>query len=140
MGRNYTLGDVVPFEWGAGKSIDLGSDIFKQVIFGAVGYAQWQVTNNQINLTPTTKIGQAAIDTLEHTSARIYSAGPAVNLLTKYGLLFIALLRRVRRSCHSVGQTIDVQRDPLRIVEIVTANLRKLGLPVLVGAFDSLAL
>lgn len=86
MGRNYTLGDVVPFEWGAGKSLNLNNDIFKQVTLGAVGYAQWQVTNNQIDLTPTTKIGASALDALEHTSARVYSAGPAVNLLTKYGL------------------------------------------------------
>ena len=51
-----------------------------------MGYAQWQVTNNQIDLIPTTKIGASALNTLEHTSARIYSAGPAINLLTKYGL------------------------------------------------------
>lgn len=86
MGRNYTLGDVVPFEWGAGKSFNLSNDIFKQVTLGAVGYAQWQVTNNQIDLTPTTKLGASALNTLEHTSSRIYSAGPAINLLTKYGL------------------------------------------------------
>jgi hypothetical protein len=86
MGRNYTLGDVVPPEWGAGKSFNLSNDIFKQVTLGAVGYAQWQVTNNQINLSPTTKVGDAALNTLEHTSSRIYSAGPAVNLLTKFGL------------------------------------------------------
>lgn len=51
MGRNYTLGDIVPFEWGAGKSFNLSNDIFKQVTLRAVGYAQWQVTNNQIDLT-----------------------------------------------------------------------------------------
>ncbi len=78
--------DVVPFEWGAGKTFNLNNDIFKQVTLGAVGYAQWQVTNNQIDLTPTTKLGASALNTLEHASARIYSAGPAINLLTKYGL------------------------------------------------------
>jgi hypothetical protein len=64
MGRNYTLGDVVPFEWGAGKSFNLSNDIFKQVTLGAVGYAEWQVTNNQIDLTPTTKLGVSALNTL----------------------------------------------------------------------------
>ena len=86
MGRNYTLGDEVPFEWGTGKTFNLNNDIFKQVTLGAVGYAQWQVTNNQIDLIPTTKIGASALNAVEHASARIYSAGPAINLLTKYGL------------------------------------------------------
>jgi len=86
MGRNYTLGNVVPLEWGASKSFNLNNKIFKQVVLGAVGYAQWQVNNNQINLTPTTQIGSTALNTLEHVSSRIYSAGPAINLLTKYGL------------------------------------------------------
>jgi hypothetical protein len=86
MGRNYTLGDVVPLEWGAGKSFNLSNDIFKQVTLGAVGYAQWQVTNNQIDLTPKTTIGASALNAVEHASSRVYSAGPAINLLTKYGL------------------------------------------------------
>ena len=89
MGRDYTLGDVVPFEWGAGKSLNLNNDIFKQITLGAVGYAQWQVTNNQINLTPTTKIAGSAINTLEDTRSQIYSAGPAIYLLTKYGLFSV---------------------------------------------------
>jgi len=86
MGRNYTLGDVVPFEWGVGKSLNLSNGILKQVTLGAVGYAQWQVTNNQLDLNPTTRIATSAVNVLEHTSARVYSAGPAINLLTKYGL------------------------------------------------------
>jgi hypothetical protein len=86
MGRNYTLGDAVPLEWGAGKSFNFSGDIFKQVTIGPVGYAQWQVTNNQIDLTPTTTVGASALHTLEHASSRVYSAGPAINLLTKYGL------------------------------------------------------
>jgi hypothetical protein len=86
MGRNYTLGDEIPFEWGAAKSFSLNNDVFKQVTLGAVGYAQWQATNNSINLTPTTSIGASALNTLEHTSEQLYSAGPAINLLTKYGL------------------------------------------------------
>lgn len=86
MGRNYTLGDEVPFEWGAAKSFDLGNNIFKQVTLGAVGYAQWQATNNSINLTPTTSVGASALNAVENASVQIYSAGPAINLLTKYGL------------------------------------------------------
>src|SRR5258708_25930963 len=57
MGRNYTLGDVVPFEWGAGKTLNLNNDIFKQVTLGAGRYAQWQVPNNPIELPPPTKLG-----------------------------------------------------------------------------------
>ena len=71
MGRNYTLGDIVPFEWGAGKSFNLSNDIFKQVTLRAVGYAQWQVTNNQIDLTPTTKIGASALNALERLSLSV---------------------------------------------------------------------
>jgi hypothetical protein len=54
MDRNYTLGDVVPFEWGAGKTFNLPSSTVKQITLGAVGYAQWQVAKNGINFTPTT--------------------------------------------------------------------------------------
>jgi hypothetical protein len=86
MGRNYTLGDEVPFEWAAGKSIDLKNGIFKQLTLGAVGYAQWQAANNQINLTPVTAIGAAALSKLEHASEQVYAAGPGIALLTKYGL------------------------------------------------------
>ena len=86
MGRNYTLGDVVPFEWGVGKSFNLRNEIVKQITLGAVGYAQLKVTNNQIDLTPTTAIGASAINTIEHASPEVYSAGPAINVLTKCGL------------------------------------------------------
>ena len=68
MGRNYTLGDVVPFEWGTGKTFNLNNDIFKQVTLKAVGYAQWQVTNNQIDLTPATKL---ALRRSTHSSMRV---------------------------------------------------------------------
>lgn len=86
MGRNYTLGDAIPFEWSASKTLDLHNDTFKQFTFGGVGYAQWQTTNNQIGLNPSTSLGQLAVNTLEHTHAHIYSAGPAVQMLTKFGL------------------------------------------------------
>ena len=86
MGRPYTLGDVVPFEWGAGKTLNLNNKIFQQLILGAVGYAQWQTTNNQINFATQNQTAAAAIKSLEDTRAQVYSAGPSINLLTKYGL------------------------------------------------------
>lgn len=86
MGRNYTLGDEVPFEWGLGKSFSLPGTVFQQLTFGPVGYAQWQVTNNAINFSPTSKIQAAAISTLENTRSETYAAGPAASLLTSFGL------------------------------------------------------
>jgi hypothetical protein len=71
---------------GAGKTLNLGSPIFKQLTIGAVGYAQWQATNNQINLSPTSAAGQSLLSQLENTHSQIYSAGPAIQVLTKYGL------------------------------------------------------
>jgi hypothetical protein len=86
MGRNYTLGDQVPFEWAASKTFTLHSDILKQLTLGAVGYAQWQTTDNQIDLNPSTSLGQSALSTLEHTHMHIYAAGPGIQMLTKFGL------------------------------------------------------
>ena len=85
IGRNYTLGNVVPFEWGAAKTINLNGDIIKQATIGAIGYAQWQVTNNSIGASPTTKPGTSIVDQLNTTKSQIYAAGPGINLLTKYG-------------------------------------------------------
>ncbi len=76
IGRPYTLGDEVPFEWAAGKTLTISNDIFKQVTLGAVGYAQWQVQNNKINVTPTSSLGISALHTLESTHSQIYAAGP----------------------------------------------------------------
>jgi hypothetical protein len=89
MGRSYTLGDDLPFEWGAGKSINLGNDVLKQLTVGAVGYAQWQVTDNRINVNPTSIIGMAAVNKLENVSAHVYSAGPSITALTKSGLFTV---------------------------------------------------
>jgi hypothetical protein len=86
MGRGYTLGDEVPFEWGVGKTFNLPSTVFEHLTVGPVGYAQWQVTNNQIDLAPATQIQATAIGRLENTRSQIYAAGPALQLLTKYGL------------------------------------------------------
>lgn len=85
IGRPYTLGDEVPLEWGAGKTINLNSDLISQITIGAVGYAQWQVTNNSIDVNPSTNSGELVIDQLATTKSEIYAAGPGINLLTKYG-------------------------------------------------------
>jgi hypothetical protein len=86
IGRDYTLGDDVPFEWAAAKTLDLNGDIVKQATVGAVGYAQWQVTNNSIDVSPTTRAGKAIVNELSNTKSEIYAAGPGITLLTKYGL------------------------------------------------------
>jgi hypothetical protein len=85
LGNKYEIGDVVPFEWGAGKTFNLNNDILKQITIGAVGYAQWQVTNNQIYLTPTNGVENSVVHRLEHTRSQIYAAGPGISALTKYG-------------------------------------------------------
>ncbi len=85
LGNKYELGDVVPFEWGAGKTFNLNNDILKQITIGAVGYAQWQVTNNQIYLTPANGVENSLVNRLEHTRSQIYAAGPGISALTKYG-------------------------------------------------------
>jgi hypothetical protein len=85
-GRPYTLGDEVPFEWAAGKTFNLPSNIFKQLSIGAVGYAQWQTTDNQVNVSATTAIESTVIHRLQEAQLRVYSAGPAIQVLTKYGL------------------------------------------------------
>ena len=87
------MGDALPFEWGAGKSINLGNEILKQLTVGAVRYAQWQVTDNQINVNPTSAIGMAAVNKLENVSAHVYSAGPSITALTKFGLFTIPTTR-----------------------------------------------
>jgi hypothetical protein len=86
IGRNYSLGDVMPFEWAAGKTLDLSNDIIKQVTVGPVGYAQWQVTRNSISATPSRKPGTVFVSELSSTRSQIYSAGPGIEMLTKYGL------------------------------------------------------
>ena len=96
MGRNYTLGDEVPFEWGLGKSFSLPGTVFQQLTFGPVGYAQWQVTNNAINFSPTSKIQAAAISTLENTRSETYAVGPAALLLTSFDLFSL-------RRCEEFG-------------------------------------
>jgi len=86
MGRNYTLGDQVPFEWSATKTFNLGNGILEEATIGAVGYAQWQISDNQINLNPKRQIAQTLLNRLESTHSQIYAAGPSIQLLTKFGL------------------------------------------------------
>ena len=47
MGRNYTLGDQAPLEWSASTTFKLGNGILEESTVGAVGYAQWQISDNQ---------------------------------------------------------------------------------------------
>jgi hypothetical protein len=78
MGRNYTLRDQVPFEWSASKTFKIGSGILEEATVAAVGYAQWQISDNQINLNPASQIGQSIVSRLEGTHPQIYAAGPAI--------------------------------------------------------------
>jgi hypothetical protein len=66
-----------------GRALVSTTAYVKQLTVGAVGYAQWQVTNCEIALSPTSKIGISALNTLEQTHSQIYAAGPAINALTK---------------------------------------------------------
>jgi hypothetical protein len=86
MGRNYTLGDEVPFEWAAGKSFELKHGIFKQLSLGAVGYAQWQATNNQINSRPRQQLERPHSTSWSIPVSKCTRRGPGITLLTKYGL------------------------------------------------------
>jgi len=86
IGRNYTLGDVVPFEWGASKTFRPNYDIVKEVTIGAAGYAQWQVTNNSIGANPASQPGIGIVGQLSSTKSQIYAAGPAASVITKYGM------------------------------------------------------
>jgi hypothetical protein len=86
IGRRYVLGDEAMIEWGASKTINLPNRIFQQLTIGPAGYAQWQTTDNQIQITPTNAIDSSIINGLKEAQIRIYSIGPAAMLLTKYGL------------------------------------------------------
>jgi hypothetical protein len=103
-GRPYTLGDEVPFEWGAAKAFNLPSDIFKQITFGAAGYAQWQTTDNQINVSPATAAGSTLIHRLQEAQTQIYAAGPAIQMLTKYGLFALRYYDEFGASATPSGQ------------------------------------
>jgi hypothetical protein len=103
-GRPYTLGDEVPFEWAAGKAFNLPSDIFKQLTIGAVGYAQWQTSDNQLNVSATRPAESTVIHRLEEAKSQIYAAGPAVQLLTKYGLFALRYYDEFGASATPSGQ------------------------------------
>ena len=110
MGKNYRLGDVIPFEWGAGKTFNLNNDILKQITIGAVGYAQWQVTNNQIYSTPANPVAAAVVNQLEHIRSQIYAAGPGITALTKYGYFTLSYYEEFGAQKNSVRPAGDVQR------------------------------
>ena len=112
IGRNYTLSNVVPFEWGAAKTINLNGDIIKQVTIGAIGYAQWQVTNNSIGASPTTKPGTSIVDQLNTTKAQILRRRPWHQPADQIWILFFAMVRRVRCARNAVGQPTHVQCRP----------------------------
>ncbi len=86
MGRNYTLGDQAPLEWSASKTFKLGNGILEEATVGAIGYAQYQISDNQININTTSRIGQSILSRLEDTRSQIYAAGPGIQVLTKFGL------------------------------------------------------
>ncbi len=122
-GRPYTLGDEVPFEWGAGKTLKLPSNIFKEVTLGAVGYAQWQTTDNQVSVSATTPEESTVIHRLEETNMQVYAAGFALQLLNQVRSFRFALLRRVRHRRNTVWPSTDVQRhscrQPLELTSVV---------------------
>lgn len=89
IGRDYTLGDAVPFEWGASKTFKPNLAVLKEATIGAAGYAQWQVANNSIGASPTTQPGIGIVNALSTTKSRVYAAGPAINLVTTYGLFSV---------------------------------------------------
>lgn len=90
MGSKYKLGDVIPFEWGAGKTFNVNNNILKQITIGAVGYAQWQVTNNQIHVTPANGVENKVVNRVENIRSQIYAAGPSITALTKYGFFSLS--------------------------------------------------
>ena len=86
LGRHYTLGDQSPLEWSASKTFKFGSSLVREATIGAVGYAQWQISNNQINFNPKNQLGGALLSRLEDSRSEIYAAGPSIQVLTKFGL------------------------------------------------------
>ncbi len=86
LGRHYTLGDQAPLEWSASKTFKFGTNVVQEATIGAVGYAQWQISDNEINFNPTNKLGQALLSRLEDSRSEVYAAGPGIQVLTKFGL------------------------------------------------------
>ena len=59
-----------------GKAFNLPSDIFKQLTIGVVGYAQWQTTDNQVNVSATTLAESTVIHRLKELKTQIYAGRP----------------------------------------------------------------
>jgi hypothetical protein len=81
-----------------GKTFSPNGKILTSITPGAVGYAQWQVTPNRIDVTPVTQIGKTAKNQLESINSFIYAAGPAVTALTKYGLFSLSYYEEFGRN------------------------------------------
>ncbi len=103
-GRPYVLGDQVPFEWGAGKTFNLPSRIFQQLTIGPVGYAQWQTTDNQIQVNTNSPVGNSLKRALMEANSEVYSVGPAAQLLTTFGLFDVRYYNEFGANATPSGQ------------------------------------
>ena len=101
-------------EWAAGKAFNSPGNVFKQLNVGEVGYAQWQTTDNQVNVSAITSAESTLIHRLQEAQLRIYAAGPADTAIDEVWPFRLALLRRTRRQRDSLGPIANVQRDPRR--------------------------
>lgn len=70
-GHDVKLGDDFHFEWGVGKTLPFEIGPFKGFEVGAVGYAQFQVTNDSGK--------DATWD--KHVHDRVFAAGPEINFI-----------------------------------------------------------
>lgn len=55
-------------------------------------------------LDPTTAIGMAALNKLEDVSAHVYSAGPSITALTKFGLFSVRYYEEFRAHATPSGR------------------------------------
>jgi len=80
-GADVRVGDNVALEWGVGKTFRPASwkPYVVQLDVGAVGYAQWQVTDNRGSDIP------APLRTIK---SNIFAAGPEIAATTKFGRFF----------------------------------------------------
>ena len=112
MGTKYKLGDVVPFEWGAGKTFNLNNDSLKQITIGAVGYAQWAGYQQPDTFHP----GKRSRDFSGQSGGKYQVADlcgwPGDHCPDQVWLFFFELLRGVWRQSHSVRPAVDVQARP----------------------------
>ena len=81
QGTDVRVGDDVVLEWGLGKTFRPASwkPYVVQLDAGAVGYAQWQVTDNRGSDIPAP---------LRNIKSNIFAAGPEIAATTKFGRFF----------------------------------------------------